>query len=364
MKYTCWSRGHTLFSFLFALPLLIFFGLGIPFFVGFRIFSARRSGHLKSKTFLKFFGKFIIPYNDNRAFYEIFLIFNKIVIVFFKEWFIRETILGNLTVILTVFLLYLIIYLIIHLALSPYNKARYAVLSNLEEKIIYTHISNNLAALIWILTRDENRKILSWLIILYVGITNSCFLIWWFHNYFSFLHRKFSLFRSTVKSRILKLSLKQGITQEISKEKKQWRQNTDTLNEKINKLKILNALLLNEISLLRKSPDDISSEEPPLKAVNKELRPNFRKNYFEETHTVKQSTSFPSSDVCMDSQVKNNNFKERLQRSSKRETSIKDNEFKFIGKEKVGKELNTQFLLFKFSIPSGYSVRDQFKKEG
>ena len=118
---TCWTKDHSLFTIIFVIPLMIFFGACIPLFIIIKIYSAKKNGTFKSKTFLNQFAKFLLPYKEARAYYEVFLIFNKVIIVFLKEGLILMTVYGNLLVILMILFFYLIFYLIIHLISKPYQ---------------------------------------------------------------------------------------------------------------------------------------------------------------------------------------------------------------------------------------------------
>ena len=45
-------------------------------------------------------------------------------------------------------------------------------------------------ASLWISTLEERTKTVGWLIFIYVILSNTVFLAWWFHNYFGFLKKK------------------------------------------------------------------------------------------------------------------------------------------------------------------------------
>ena len=99
----CWNDYQSFFSIFFIYPLFIFFGLLIPVYMAFRIFPAQSRGLLHKEKFLKIFHRFVVPYRKKTAFYKIFLIFNKKIILFFKEFFLRETIFERFTVTLMIF---------------------------------------------------------------------------------------------------------------------------------------------------------------------------------------------------------------------------------------------------------------------
>ena len=107
----CWSESHRNFSFAFVIPTIVIFIILVPIFVTHKIYWAKSQGCLKDNSFISTYGHFTIPYKEDRAFYGIFLIFNKIIFVIFKEIFISQTIWERLDVVLIVFIVYLSFYL-------------------------------------------------------------------------------------------------------------------------------------------------------------------------------------------------------------------------------------------------------------
>ena len=78
---SCWTNDHLYFIYFFVGPILSLFGVILPIFVFFQIRKAHRRG--LTKQFLNKYAKFLLPYKSNRAYYEVFIILNKVIIVFF-----------------------------------------------------------------------------------------------------------------------------------------------------------------------------------------------------------------------------------------------------------------------------------------
>ena len=205
---------------------------------------------MQRKQFLRTFEKFILPYKTSRASYGILLIFNKTIIVFLKEMVIQMTISGEMIVILLIMLFYLMIYFSIQRLSKPYKAEKYEILDLIEKRLIILHISNTLMALIWISTLEDKNKSVGWLIFIYVLLTNLVFLTWWFHNYFAYLKKKLARFSAVLKKKFnfkANRSIQVPIKSQTLKKKKDTETNDDYLIDKVNKLKLLNALLIERI---------------------------------------------------------------------------------------------------------------------
>ena len=204
---------------------------------------------MQRKQFLQTFEKFILPYKSSRASYGILLIFNKTIIVFLKEMVIQMTISGEMIVILLILLFYLMIYYSIQRLSKPYKAEKFEILDLIEKRSIILHISNTLMAIIWISTLDDRSKSVGWLIFIYVILTNLVFLVWWIHNYFAYLKKKLVRFSTFLEKKFnfkTNKSLQVPIKSQPLKKKKET-ETDEFLLDKVNKLKLLNTLLIERI---------------------------------------------------------------------------------------------------------------------
>ena len=114
LAISCWEGKHKVFSLLVATPLMAFFGLLIPSFLAAKIYkSMKKEDSPEKEKFLQGFEKFTLPYKNNRGFYGVLLIFNKIIVVFLKGFVTGMIISGNILTILLIVIFYLLIYYLV-----------------------------------------------------------------------------------------------------------------------------------------------------------------------------------------------------------------------------------------------------------
>lgn len=81
LNYECFSEEHKKFTFLFSLPVLIIWVIGVPLFMYLKVTKLVKSGKLTWYTHRIKFGFLIGEYNKKVYFWEFIRMYNKIVIV-------------------------------------------------------------------------------------------------------------------------------------------------------------------------------------------------------------------------------------------------------------------------------------------
>ena len=356
------------------------------------------------------FSSFTLPYQSNRGYYGIVLFIHKIIVVVLKGLVTGMIISGNLLAILIIILFYLMFYYLVFIVSTPYEKKNYKVLHLTEKRMILLHISNALILLIWILSTKFEEKFFGWLIFMYISITNLFFLIWWTFEYFSMNKGKIASIRTTLETKlsILKKNIKQRFRSFSEKnvdsnykkdQNSEKNRQYDPLQTKICKLKLLNSLLLERIELLEnfqmqnpiKANNDLSEESIKIPSENK--LPNNSKIIFEKKDDVatKQASYITApfdpqnnnrlshfhlisnnfnteSDYLITEEKsfsdKNTKLNQKpaisdvisiiKEKDSKLDLSndydLESNQFKFIGKDIIGKNSQKSFLLLKYQI--------------
>jgi len=123
LRVVCWQTEHKLYGFMLALPSIVVWGLGIPFFA-FTLLTRERETLDKLATKEKF-GFLYNGYKKDFYYWEIVIMYRKIAIIFIAV-FISSS--GVVTQALIVFLL-LIIFIVINLKKAPFMTV---VLNDLE----------------------------------------------------------------------------------------------------------------------------------------------------------------------------------------------------------------------------------------
>ena len=251
---SCWEGQHLLYTLFLAIPLIFLFSLLVPLLVTYKLYKSRLlSEKIERKVYLGGLYKFILPYRDNSSFYAMVLIINSVAIVILKELVIRMNIMRETVLILIIIIFYLLGYYIIQQVTFPYKPNKFDILQLVEKRLILIHISNASVAILWILTIEERNKLIGWLIIIYVSLTNLVYIVWWIHKYFGFFKGKLQKFISFFENKSQGKETKKRVSikrTEISGSKKSQERSKVYLLEKVNKLKILNSLLIERLSEL------------------------------------------------------------------------------------------------------------------
>ena len=372
---TCWEGQHKIFLNTVALPLIAFFGLFIPLYVGYKIYSSREVHSLVDrKKYLLGFEKFIMPYRESRNLYGILLIFNKIALVILKELVIQMSILGDTIIILVIIFFYLIVYFVVLKISEPYKREKFEILDKMEKRLIIIHLSNALTAIIWVSNMEDRDKIVGWLILTYAFLTNFVFLTWWSHCYFGFFKNRLLRVKTLLFSKIESSFMKKSFIfkkQSINKKKRVKDKNIEMMLEELNHLKILNRLLITrikELELELVKNDSIPSEGPLEKPFLNLIEPKLisktktnngvisdgSANSLLFNRYIKNLDNDSDQTIKFNSLRKNDSFiiKEKFDRSKMPKIIEKIEKkllsFSLVGKTLIGKNFHKNFLIVKY----------------
>ena len=272
-------------------------------------------------------------------------------------------------------------YYIIQYLTSPYKPDKYASLQQVEKRMILIHISNTSMALLWILTIEEKNRLVGWLVFIYVSLTNLVYIFWWIHIYFGFFKGKLLKGYNFLQNRVMGLKKKTVsiIKREKMNKKRSKEESVEYFLDEINKLKILNSLLIERIRELEiDSQDDnpINSEanfENSIFSLVRRKFDNKAKYDVEKEELGSPDRGYKSSrliDLMIPSERINpdiiftnsqniqlpSDFQRGEEKNEKKNVVTKDftkddeKLIKFIGKLLIGKNLSDCFLLYKYQI--------------
>ncbi|CDW91326.1 UNKNOWN [Stylonychia lemnae] len=146
LEILCWSQEHTFYSCLVALPCIIVWGLGIPFFALSILIKMRKK--LENFQIKQKYGFLYRGYRKQYYYWEIVIMYRKIFIIFTVVFISNFGIIAQALIVF----LFLIVFLLINLKKKPFNTI---ALNDLETLSLITQITTIYCGLFFILNKPR-----------------------------------------------------------------------------------------------------------------------------------------------------------------------------------------------------------------
>lgn len=266
-----WNLQHKFFVLALSLPSILVFAVILPLYLLYRILKAKSQNKLYDKSFKRKFSYFIFPYSNNALYFEVIMIYNKLILILFKSYMRMSVIQDDQKVSVLFFFFYLVGLYTFQTIKPPYSPDKFSVLQKVELLSLVLSISNALCALIFSLLETKQESFFNWLLIVYALTTNTIFFLSWLQKYFSYFKGRLKLLQRAMTITFDRVFKKQTFLKtttliaqnEMDFEKlyEEELQKNNELRNEIAKLRELNKDLLSKIESLEDEKNEIINDE-------------------------------------------------------------------------------------------------------